>query len=189
MRGVPTTNTISRALFEADPMHTCCAENACFDEYDRVAAGAVTYLENGYTLPQALHKALRDWFGLELAGGRDLSPVLASIELSTDLRAADSEWGFEDEIGDRKYKEYYLTFSNKGSIKVRVKFEKSTAQLADMRMQPQNITALIDPETGDFITAMTFDDHLFELTRVDLSLARKTLTIHARQPREMPAEG
>jgi len=55
-------------------------------------------------------------------------------------------------------------------------------------MQPQDITALIDPETGDFITAMTFDDHLFELTRVDLSLARKTLTIHARQPREMPAE-
>lgn len=89
MRGVPTTNTISRALFEADPMHTCCAENACFDEYDRVAAGAVTYLENGYTLAQALHKALQDSFGTELVAGRDLSRVLALVEMPTDHHAAE----------------------------------------------------------------------------------------------------
>lgn len=26
---------ISKALFKADPMNTCCKENDCFDEYDR----------------------------------------------------------------------------------------------------------------------------------------------------------
>jgi hypothetical protein len=34
---------------------------------------------------------------------------------------------------------------------------------------------------------MTFDDHLFELTRVDLSLTRKVLTIHARRPTDETA--
>ncbi|WP_303292336.1 hypothetical protein [Marinobacter sp. SS5-14b] len=29
--------SISRALFEFDPMRTCCKENDCFDEYDRAA--------------------------------------------------------------------------------------------------------------------------------------------------------
>lgn len=189
MRGVPTTNTISRALFEADPMHTCCAENACFDEYDRVAAGAVAYLENGYTLAQALHKALQDSFGTELAAGRDLSRVLTLVEMPTDHHAAEFVDQYHNEIGGRWYKEYLLTFSETGTIKVRVKFEQSNPWIAERRMQPQEISSLIDPQTGDFLTAMTFDDCLFELTRVDLSLARKTLTIHARQPKEMPTEG
>lgn len=189
MRGVPTTNTISRALFEADPMHTCCVENACFDEYDRVAAGAVAYLENGYTLSQALHKALLDSFGPELTAGRDLSHVLALMELPAGHYGKELADSYHNEIEGRWYKEYLLTFSETGTIKVRVKFEQSNPWIAERRMQPQEISSLIDPQTGDFLTAMTFDDCLFELTKVDLSLARKTLTIHARQPKEKPTEG
>lgn len=188
MRGLPTTNTISRAMFEADPMHTCCVENACFDEYDRVAAGAVAYLENGYTLSQALHKALQDSFGPELTAGRDLSHVLTFVELSAGRNGKELADSYHNEIEGRWYKEYFLTFSETGTIKVRVKFEQSTAWIAERKMQPQDITALIDPETGDFLTAMTFDDCLFELTRVDRSLTRKTLTIYARQPREEPTD-
>lgn len=188
MRGVPTTNTISRALFEADPMHTCCAENACFEEYDRVAADAAAHLEKGYTLHQALHKALRDSFGPELTAGRDLSHILALVELPAGHDGKEQTDSYHNEIEGRWYKEYLLTFSETGTIKVRVKFEQTNPWIAERRMQPQEISSLIDHETGDFLTAMTFDDCLFELTRVDLSLTRKTLTIYARQPREEPTD-
>ncbi len=33
-----TTENLSSSLFHLDPMHTCCVENDCFDEYDRVAS-------------------------------------------------------------------------------------------------------------------------------------------------------
>jgi len=189
MHPLPTPNTISRALFETDPMHTCCAENACFDEYGRVAAGAVSYMENGYTLAQALHKALQDWFGIELTAGRDLSHVLALVEIPTDHRAAEIVDQYHNEIGAHWCKEYLLTFSETGTIKVRVKFEQSDPWIAERRMQPQEISSLIDPTTGDFLTVMTFDGNPFELTRIDLSLTRKTLTIHARPPTENSTVG
>lgn len=189
MRRLPTPNTISRSLFETDPMHTCCVENSCFDEYDRVAASAVMYLENGYTLAQALHKALQDSFGEELTVGRDLSHTLALIEPLACDYAAESPGSYHIEIGGRWYKEYLLTFSHTGPITVRVNFEQSSAWVAERRMQPQDINSLIDPLTGDFLIAMTFDEHLFELTRIYLSLTKKTLTIHARQPKDELREG
>ena len=184
MRSLPTPNMISMALFETDPMRTCCMENARFDEYDRVAEGARIYLQDGYTLAQALHKALRESFGTELAAGRNLSPALALIQPYASHPAALLENPYHNQIGGHWYKEYLLTFSDSGPIKVRVKFEKSPTSIAGRRMQPQEINLLIDPETGDFLTAMTFDEHLFELTRIDLSLTKKTLTIHARSPEE-----
>ena len=189
MRSLPTPNMISRALFETDPMRTCCLENTCFDEYDRVAAGASIYLEDGYTLAQALHKALRESFGIELAAGCDLTSALALIEPSARHHTEELENQYHNEIDGHWYKEYLLTFSNSGPITVCVKFEKSPASVADRRMQPQEINLLIDPYTGDFLTAMTFDEHLFELTRIYLSLTKKTLTIHARSPKEETAQG
>lgn len=33
----PSIKQISKALFDTDPMQTCCKENDCFDEYDLVA--------------------------------------------------------------------------------------------------------------------------------------------------------
>lgn len=183
MRPLPTPSTISRVLFEIDPMHTCCRESACFDEYDRVAADAALYLENGHALGEALHQALQDSFGFELTRGRDLSRVLAMIE-SPASHAAAEPVPYHSEIDGRGYREYLLTFSDTGPIRVRVKFAQEMARIAERRMKPQEINSLIDPRTGDFFTAMTFDEHLFELTRIDLSLTRKTLTIHARQPGE-----
>lgn len=47
MESLPTASVISQALFQADPMRTCCVENECYDEYDRVAASAEIYLEEG----------------------------------------------------------------------------------------------------------------------------------------------
>lgn len=185
MESLPTANVISQALFQADPMRTCCAENECYDEYDRVAASAEMYLEEGYTLAQALHKALRDSFGIELTADRNLSPALALIDPAAIHQPAQKEVQFHNEIDGRWFKEYLLTFSESGPIKVRVKFEKSSGSIASRRMHAHEINQLIDPDTGDFLTAMTFDEHLFEMTRIDLSLARKTLTIYARSPKTL----
>jgi hypothetical protein len=164
-------------------MRTCCVENACYDEYDRVAASAEVYLEEGYTLVQALNKALRDSFGAELASSRDVSSVVELIGPSALHQTALIKAQYHSEIGGQWYKEYLLTFSETGPIMVRVKFEKSLGSITSRRMHAHEINQLIDPETGDFLTAMTFDDHLLEMTRIDLSLAKKTLTIYARSPK------
>lgn len=183
MKPLPTANVISQALFQTDPMRTCCVENACYDEYDRVAASAGLYLEEGYTLAQALNKALRDSFGAEFASGRDVSSVVAFIDPSAIHQSAQVKAECHNEIGGQWYKEYLLTFSETGPIRVRVKFEKSFDFVTSRRMHAHEINQLIDTDTGDFLTAMTFDEHLLEITRIDLSLAKKTLTIYARSPK------
>jgi hypothetical protein len=45
---------ISGALFEIDPINTCCRENDCFDEYDYVAEAVTERLAEGLSLDQAL---------------------------------------------------------------------------------------------------------------------------------------
>jgi len=57
-----TADQISRASFENDPMNTCCKENDCVDEYDRIAADVAEYLETGATLKDALAEATTNGF-------------------------------------------------------------------------------------------------------------------------------
>lgn len=68
---------ISKALFEADPMNTCCKENDCFDEYDRVAEAVKESLDEGQNLEQALIREISEWFhdGEDFDTGR-LVPVI-----------------------------------------------------------------------------------------------------------------
>lgn len=70
-----TTDQISRALFENDPMNTCCKENDCFDEYDRVAVDVAQCLEAGSTLKDALAGAINEWF----YDGEDMPKVSRSL--------------------------------------------------------------------------------------------------------------
>ena len=81
---------ISHALFATDPMHTCCIENQCFDEYDRVAMSASEHLRNGCSLSQALRKALLEWFGDEQVEGRDLSQVCAELQQGMNSNASEA---------------------------------------------------------------------------------------------------
>ncbi len=53
---------ISNALFETDPMNTCCKENDCFDEYDRVAEAVAEMLAGGHSMSQALITEISEWF-------------------------------------------------------------------------------------------------------------------------------
>jgi hypothetical protein len=178
-----SVSQISHALFEADPMHTCCAENQCFGEYDRVASSASKHLQNGYSLSQALFKALQEWFGAELAEGRDLGLVCEQLNPLMPQDHSDNSAETWDKIDGHRYREYHLIFADSGSLKVRVKFDQENAWIPTKRMQPGDINQLIHPETGDFLTRMAFDGHLYEVTKIDISLARKTVTIHARQPK------
>lgn len=51
-----TAAQVSKALFEMDPVNTCCKENECPDEYDRVAQTIVDELILNPT--QSLHFAM-----------------------------------------------------------------------------------------------------------------------------------
>jgi len=58
-----TTDQISRALFESDPMHTCCKENDCYDEYDYVAEDVSKRLQKGQDLAPALQPVINELEG------------------------------------------------------------------------------------------------------------------------------
>jgi hypothetical protein len=60
-----TAAQLSEQLYQHDPMHTCCRENDCTDEYDGVAAAVMTLAEQGTPLPEALTSILAGYFGLE----------------------------------------------------------------------------------------------------------------------------
>lgn len=53
---------ISKVLFEADPMNTCCKENDCFDEYDRIAEAIEDRLIEGQSLKEGLITEISEWF-------------------------------------------------------------------------------------------------------------------------------
>lgn len=57
-----TKDQISQALFEADPMNTCCKENGCFDEYDGIAEAIRARLVTGDNLEQAMIAEISEWF-------------------------------------------------------------------------------------------------------------------------------
>ena len=58
---------ISLCLYQIDPMSTCCKENECFDEYDRVANGIKKALEDGYTLRDTVISQFSIWFNAKLS--------------------------------------------------------------------------------------------------------------------------
>ncbi|WP_138103098.1 MULTISPECIES: hypothetical protein [Marinobacter] len=57
-----TKDQISQALFEADPMNTCCKENDCIDEYDGIAEAISARLLKGDNLEQAMIAEISEWF-------------------------------------------------------------------------------------------------------------------------------
>lgn len=78
-----STDIISQALFHTDPMHTCCKENDCFDEYDRVAEDIRERMQAGASCAHALVSALGAWFyddEAELVGLEVIKPVIEWIE-------------------------------------------------------------------------------------------------------------
>ncbi|PSF12196.1 hypothetical protein C7H09_04785 [Marinobacter fuscus] len=81
MTGELTPQQISRALFETDPLNTCCRENDCTDEYDYVAQTVYDHLQQGEALLVAMTKSIGEWFfdGKSFNTGI-LAPALAILE-------------------------------------------------------------------------------------------------------------
>jgi len=57
-----TAEALSQALFYTDPLHTCCQENGCFDEYGLVAAEIVARRNAGQTLLEAIQSSIALYF-------------------------------------------------------------------------------------------------------------------------------
>ncbi len=77
---VPSSAHLSRLLFETDPLNTCCRENDCVDEYDRVAHDLAERLQAGESSGPALRRVLSDSFGDELVDRARLEPVIDELE-------------------------------------------------------------------------------------------------------------
>lgn len=58
----PFDDTISRILFDIDPMGTCCKENSVTDEYDAVAIEIADYVNSGFTLTYAIRTVFEEVF-------------------------------------------------------------------------------------------------------------------------------
>lgn len=54
--------TINAILFEIDPMNTCCKENNCYDEYERIASDIASMTSTGETIESALQYQFKFWF-------------------------------------------------------------------------------------------------------------------------------
>ena len=63
---------LSQALYKTDPMHTCCKENDCFDEYDGIAGALDKLLGEGVALQSAIRRVFAEYFGEELAASMSL---------------------------------------------------------------------------------------------------------------------
>lgn len=76
--------------------------------------------------------------------------------------------------------EYFSLFSGEGEFSVRVQF-KGDGFVASRKATAQEITNLMNPQTGAFHTSMTFDDHLFEVYKYEIDPIQKQLVIKARR--------
>lgn len=76
--------------------------------------------------------------------------------------------------------EYFSLFSGEGEFSVEVKF-KSDGFVQPRRATVQAIAGLMDAEAGTFHTALTFDEHLFEVYKYEIDPLKKKLVIHARK--------
>lgn len=77
--------------------------------------------------------------------------------------------------------EYLSLFSNRGPIKVQVKFKDFDGYVANRAMQPDEIRRILSPETGEFLRLMTFDEWPFEVYKYEIEPIKNKLTIHARK--------
>ena len=76
--------------------------------------------------------------------------------------------------------EYFSLFSESGEFSVEVKF-LGEGFVAPRCSTAHDISRLINPKTGRFYVAMTFDDHLFEIYKYEIDPINKKLIICARQ--------
>ena len=74
---------LSMAFYFADPMHTCCVENECTDEYLRIAEHAKSLLETNVALFDAIKDVLVYSFDEGIVGDYHVVAVLKQLAVRT----------------------------------------------------------------------------------------------------------
>lgn len=79
------------------------------------------------------------------------------------------------------YPEYLSLFSDAGEFEVSVEF-KGDGFMPSRRATAAEIMQLLDVETGAFRTAMTFDEHLYEIYKYNIDPIKSKITLSVRAP-------
>lgn len=78
--------------------------------------------------------------------------------------------------------EYLLHFSRIGKITVEVRRENGqNLPVRKMAMESHEIEKIIDPQSGVFLTKMTFDEHSFEISKYEIRPAESQLIIWVKE--------
>ena len=76
--------------------------------------------------------------------------------------------------------EYLALFSNTGNITIQVRFKDSDSSISDQKIDAGEIQKLISSDGKSFISKMRFDDHLAEIERIEMSISKRRVILHAR---------
>lgn len=77
--------------------------------------------------------------------------------------------------------EYLTLFSNRGKMKVQVKFQGFNGTVVAQTMEPEEIARLVSKDGSGFLTQMTFDEWPFEVYKYEIDPIKSILTIRARK--------
>ena len=75
--------------------------------------------------------------------------------------------------------EYLLMFSNTGGITIQVRFKNFDGSISNQKMHPQEISKLVNSDGDGFISKMRFDDYLFDIEKIDISILKKRIVVYA----------
>lgn len=73
------TTYLSEALYERDPANTCCKENKCFDEYDRLARTVINTESDGKPFTEALPEAMITSFGRDAFDHKTINTMSEAV--------------------------------------------------------------------------------------------------------------
>lgn len=81
-----SAEVINAALYETDPMDTCCKENGSKTEYQAIASTVLKNIQNGMVMEAALDQALCENFGDHLVNGEQIESVMHELVGMSEVR-------------------------------------------------------------------------------------------------------
>ena len=181
------SNLIAMVLCETDPMDIA-SSSLCHERYEQTAMKALELLSGSTGIEEALHSAITDVFRVNSDSKLDLSLTLAKLTPELFIMGPQDRFRHEqDNLDDTAHPyghmtEFLCVFSNQGPIEATVKFQNHSAWVASRNLYPSEITSLIDPKTGRFVTEMRFDDCPAKVKKIEIRTSTNKLVIHAVMP-------
>ncbi|WP_417658190.1 hypothetical protein [Pseudidiomarina sp.] len=74
-----SVEVINAALYETDPMNTCCKENGLTEEYKTIASMVFQHIHHGMVMEAAIDQALCAIFGDHLVNGEQIERVMHEL--------------------------------------------------------------------------------------------------------------